>query len=395
MAIQGLGDTGILSTITDIYQGIKTNIQQVVIPYWSDKAKSAIASTVTKISDLTGWLKEADNNIAQADIIYDKLKSMNKVTSKDTDVFNEIKKKQIDLAKRLQSIGTEIQTGKTSGSDYSVTISSNPAETSSSTTFNVTTSLLPSTYGTSGLGLIPAIAITVAGVGITGVIVYEIYKIKQDSKQYLVYMKAREEAVEKGLPLPPLPPALASYQKSSWSTWLLAGIGVAIVGGYFIRRYGIQHNPYATSKYYHEDIEPISHFQPDTIRTITRGKYKIRIGRPKKQYKGHTGIRGGATRAISKLIPIENPTPVEVFTNFHHFLPEKVKDVYVPDNYPDDLIKLGIVQSIIYKSNKFDKKYRYYEHKFKHPTILATDTEGKGLYLMNPKITIKPEGIGG
>ena len=299
---------GIWDDITSAYNGVKTNLTDVVIPYWSDATKAAISATVTKISDLTGWLSDADNNIAQANVILNSIPA-NQVTAQDKSMAANIAAQQTSLVKKMNGISTDIQNGNQSGTDYQVQVSSNPADQSSGT-FNVTTSLLPS--GTSGLGILPLIVAGIAGVAITGTVVYEIYKLKNDSDQYLSYMQARAAAIKNGTPLPPLPPALAQYTTSSWSTWLVIGIGLAGLGYVVIKHYStirglIHRNPYSTEHYKHIDIEPVSHLKPDTIRTIKRGQYRFIIGKPKRQFMGHTGYHGGATRVIAELVPISNP----------------------------------------------------------------------------------------
>ena len=391
--------SGIWDDITSAYNSVKTNLTDVVIPYWSDATKAAISATVTKISDLTGWLSDADNNIAQANAILNSIPA-NQVTAQDKSMAANISAQQTSLVNKMNGISTDIQNGSQSGTDYQVQVSSNPADQSSGT-FNVTTSLLPS--GTSGLGILPLIVAGIAGVAITGTVVYEIYKLKNDSDQYLSYMQARAAAIKNGTPLPPLPPALAQYTTSSWVSWLLGGIVVAGIAGtivyvkYFrkheshvvyknpikskydifpskehilyqleamrrirekkgwsrhvssgfiadeiesIKRTPTEYivttqdgtrripfkdfnlrevdelieavkktpnsNPYhysSRSRFTHHEIEPSSHFKPESIRTIKRHGVEFIIGRPKERYMGHTGYHGGATRAIAELVP--------------------------------------------------------------------------------------------
>ena len=296
---------GIFDFITTGYEAAKSNIENVVLPYWSSATQKAIESTVTKISDLTGWLSSANDNIAQANTIYQNLQTSGQATSADKTMYTNISKSQADLANRLQDIGTQIVNGQNTDSDYTVNVSSNPAEPSSSSTFNVTTDLLQ------GLGLIPIIAAAAVGVAVTGVIVYKIYELKTDSDQYLQYMQARAEAIQKGTPLPPLPPALAKYTSSSWIAWLLGGVvATGIISTIVYVKYFRKHeshvvykNSYSTAHYQHIDIEPVSHFKPGTIRTIKHRQYRFIIGRPKAKYRGHTGYHGGATRAIAELKP--------------------------------------------------------------------------------------------
>ena len=105
--------------------------------------------------------------------------------------------------------------------------------------------------------------------------------------------------------------------------------------------------------------------------------------------------------AIESLPPISNPyNPSEkVFTDFHGFEPTKLKEVSVPDGYPDELVLIGKADQVYYRSNKKngapnkDGKEKSYVHDFKKGSLWATDKEGKGLYLIDPKLQVKPEGL--
>lgn len=89
----------------------------------------------------------------------------------------------------------------------------------------------------------------------------------------------------------------------------------------------------------------------------------------------------------------------KVFTDFHGFEPTKLKEVSVPDEYPDELVLIGKADEVLYRSNKIngapnkDGKEKSYVHDFKNGAIWATDKEGKGLYLINPDLQVKPEGL--
>ncbi len=96
-----------------------------------------------------------------------------------------------------------------------------------------------------------------------------------------------------------------------------------------------------------------------------------------------------------------NPyNPAEkVFTDFHGFEPTKLKEVSVPDEYPDELVLIGKADEVLYRSNKKngapnrDGKEKTYVHDFKKGALWATDKEGKGFYLINPDLKVKPEGL--
>jgi len=381
--------SGLWDDITSAVSAVKSNIENVVIPYWSSEAKSAISATVTKISDLTGWLAQADSNIAKGKAIYDQLVASGQATAQDKALTENITQKEIDLANRLQKIGTDIQNGSQSGSDYTVQISSNPAEASSSNTFNVTTSLLPSTY-MQGLGILPEIAIAVAGVSITGVVVYEIYKLKNDADQYYTYMQARAEAIKKGAPLPPLPPALAQYTATNKWAWALGGIVVAIgVGTFVYIKYFKDKKGYVTNPFY-SDKQRRYIYWAESKGLVPKGTaYRM----------AHDKRRRGR-----KIKVVHNPSTqqdillsqgIEMFKQFHGFEPTKIKKVKVPDSYPPVLVDIGKASEVLYKSNKWDRKQRYYIHDLENKSNWATDTEGRGLFLVNEKLKVKNVGITG
>ena len=89
----------------------------------------------------------------------------------------------------------------------------------------------------------------------------------------------------------------------------------------------------------------------------------------------------------------------EVFTKFHGFEPTRLKEVQVPDEYPDELVLIGKADEVLYRSNKKngapnrDGKEKTYVHDFKKGALWATDKEGKGFYLINPDLKVKPEGL--
>lgn len=89
---------------------------------------------------------------------------------------------------------------------------------------------------------------------------------------------------------------------------------------------------------------------------------------------------------------------VNMFRRFHNFDPDRVIRIKAPNGYPKTLVALGYLKDIVYFSNKDInnegiKDENAYIHKFEHETILATDPDGKGLYILNPQMRVKREGI--
>ena len=94
-----------------------------------------------------------------------------------------------------------------------------------------------------------------------------------------------------------------------------------------------------------------------------------------------------------------NPKGVKVFTDFHGFEPTKLKEVTVPIGYPDELVLIGKAHQVRYESNKIngapddDGTNKLYKHDLDKGSLWATDIHGKGLYLIDPKLEVRPEGL--
>ena len=110
--------------------------------------------------------------------------------------------------------------------------------------------------------------------------------------------------------------------------------------------------------------------------------------------------------------PRANPSPsheaLEQYAAFHATDPARI--VEVPDDQvpvpPQELVALGELEHVQYKAqNHSGKKGAPWRHRFgdtvngmkKNPKlpILATDPEGKGLYIVGGEYSVKPEGIVG
>ena len=293
------------------------------------KAEAAGTAISRKVADVTGWLTDADSNIAQGKAILDQLTAAKLATSQDKDMYNNINAEQADLVNQLQG---EVQA--------QITPAMQAAAPALSTTQSSEGQLLP----LSGLGIIPAIIAAGMVLTVSGILAYKIYHVYEDSNTYLQYMQARASALKAGQPLPPLPPALQKYQGKSWVTWVLLGSLLTIGGGFLI--------------YFKWIRKPVHN--------------------PIQHYRRNSTIRQGE----------------EVFRTFHHFHPTKVEKIRVPDGYPKTLVLIGSAHDgVIYGSDKFDHKKRSYIHKFSRGAQWATDVEGRGLYLIDDKMQVRPEGI--
>ena len=86
---------------------------------------------------------------------------------------------------------------------------------------------------------------------------------------------------------------------------------------------------------------------------------------------------------------------VRTFKKWHGFEPRKVSRV---KGYraPSELVLLGTIPEIIYRSNKWTGKQETYSHKTGKPQpMLATDPEGKGLYIVGGRVSVTERGLVG
>lgn len=99
-----------------------------------------------------------------------------------------------------------------------------------------------------------------------------------------------------------------------------------------------------------------------------------------------------------------NPSPKEwdavisMFKKFHDFMPGGVDVIEVKTRtIPKALAAIGHVESIAYRSYKWTGHVETYFHKFKiaDRPILATDADGKQLYIIGGSYRVKGEGIVG
>ena len=85
------------------------------------------------------------------------------------------------------------------------------------------------------------------------------------------------------------------------------------------------------AKYKHEDIRPASSMAKGSIRTVKRGKKRVRIGCPKGpgHYNKKTGRCRVGTRAVSILVPNPKEKTFRIFTIEKRRVAGKLKPVYL------------------------------------------------------------------
>jgi len=87
---------------------------------------------------------------------------------------------------------------------------------------------------------------------------------------------------------------------------------------------------------------------------------------------------------------------VSTFEKWHEFTPHRVTKVQGPPRtIPGTLVKLGELVSLDYKSDKWQpgKSVRY-THSTKRPRpVLATDPDGRHVYLVSGKMRVTADGL--
>jgi len=89
-----------------------------------------------------------------------------------------------------------------------------------------------------------------------------------------------------------------------------------------------------------------------------------------------------------------SPAAVATFERWHGFGPRKVSVIDGPPEIPREVVKLGEVPEIIYRSNKWGGRSKTYVHKTEKPhPVLATDPQGKHLFLLGGNVAVTKDGL--
>lgn len=88
---------------------------------------------------------------------------------------------------------------------------------------------------------------------------------------------------------------------------------------------------------------------------------------------------------------------VAKFKEFHDFDPKEVVALPVNRTIPRELVRVGDLVGVIYRSDKWDRKKKDYIHKFNRSDrpILASSPDGKRLFILGGSFRTKAEGIVG
>lgn len=134
-----------------------------------------------------------------------------------------------------------------------------------------------------------------------------------------------------------------------------------------------------------------------SVRTITRGKTRLRIGCPQGKYSPTRRRCRVGTRAIEK---VSNPRSAvleqahKTFRRWHEFDASGMKRVRAPRSIPKTMVALGELVSVVYRSNKYDGKHKLYEHETKRPRpVLATDPRGREVFIVGGRMKPTADGL--
>jgi len=148
--------------------------------------------------------------------------------------------------------------------------------------------------------------------------------------------------------------------------------------------------------YRRDEVQPPGRYAPATIRQVKIADHQVIVGRPLQ--------RGGGTWPRAEVITILHPRScrrpcakrraILSWQSWAGFPPRRATKIQTAEGTPATLVKLGDLQSLVYRSDKWEGKEHPYEHKFKKPLpILASDPEQKQLWIIGGRYEINPEGI--
>lgn len=87
---------------------------------------------------------------------------------------------------------------------------------------------------------------------------------------------------------------------------------------------------------------------------------------------------------------------LELFREFHGFDAEAFDVETVPDGTPAVLVRLGELQAVVYRSDKWDGKARDYIHETRRPRPeLCSTPDGRQLVLLGGAVRVAAEGLVG
>lgn len=89
---------------------------------------------------------------------------------------------------------------------------------------------------------------------------------------------------------------------------------------------------------------------------------------------------------------------VRTFRRWHEFDPERVEPIHGPERViPETLVYLGELIEVVYRSDKWNPgEKKLYSHKTQKPhPILATDPEGRHVYIVGGRMKVTSRGLVG
>lgn len=124
---------------------------------------------------------------------------------------------------------------------------------------------------------------------------------------------------------------------------------------------------------------------PDDYYAVVADVYKKLGGKVKRLARGNPSSK-------------EWDAVIEQFRKFHDFMPSQVEVLKLDTlSMPRIVAYLGELEAVTYRSDKWDGKERSYIHHFKKGDrpILATDSEGRRLFVVGGSFRVKAQGITG
>lgn len=141
---------------------------------------------------------------------------------------------------------------------------------------------------------------------------------------------------------------------------------------------------------------------PRSVRSVRRGGVKVLVGCPKGKWRPR-GKRGAQCQVGMRLVEVKrNPSPhsrdlegaKRVYREWSELEPGSVTRVAAPTRVPAAMAKLGELVSLVYESDKYDGKRKFYEHETKRPRpVLAADPDGRHVFIVGGRMKPTADGL--
>lgn len=133
-----------------------------------------------------------------------------------------------------------------------------------------------------------------------------------------------------------------------------------------------------------------------SIRSVARGRDGILVGCPSGAYHPRKRGKRKCSRPMRRVNPAtELERAKRTSKMWNEFPATRVKRLRVPSRtIPKHLVQLGQLHTVVYRSNKYDGKYKLHEHRFKRPLpVLTSDPDGRTMHIVGGGYSITGDGI--